>query len=145
MELLITMAIASVLLTMSYQGFGAMQTAENLKSSTQQVAFAIEKARYYATSKGVVTTIKFSKHAYSVKAGSQTLTNSSYIDAMSGTLGDVTVYSNTCGTLSFYVDGTPINSAGQPMSTDCVIKLSLGGGNKSINVQAGTGNVIYDK
>jgi prepilin-type N-terminal cleavage/methylation domain-containing protein len=148
LELMLTMSLACILLGIGYRGFSDMITTQSLKSGMEQSALAIKQARYHATSKGVITRINFpvSSSTYSITADNVAITNSSNFSAMSGVLPDkVKISYNSCGNLGFYVDGTPISYTNQPITSNCMIKLNYNGGEeKSITIQAGTGNIVND-
>jgi len=144
-ELMVTVSLASFLLILGYRGYGDMISTETLKTGTQQAAFAIKKARYYATSKGDITRINFpvGSNSYSITADGKVITDNGRFDAMSGVLPEnVTISTNSCNNLGFYVDGTPIDTNNQPILTDCKIKLSYKGEEQLITIQAETGNII---
>lgn len=148
LELSITLSLACLLLGLGFKGFSDMITSQSLKNGMDQSVLAIKQARYYATSKGVVTRINFQVSAsnYSVMADNVAITNSNNYSAMSGVLPNkVKISYNSCGNLGFYVDGTPVDSSNQPVSSNCSIKLRYNGGEeKSITIQAGTGNILND-
>lgn len=148
LELSISLSLACILLGIGFKGFSDMITSQSLKNGMEQCILAIKQARYYATSKGVVTRIVFqvSSSNYSVTADGTVITNSNNFSAMSGVLPDkVKISYNSCGNLGFYVDGTPIDSGSQPIISNCLIKLSYNGAEeKSITIEAGTGNIVND-
>lgn len=144
LELMITISLASFLLVLGYRGFGEMISAQTLKDGAQQITFAIKNARYYTTSKGVITRINFpvGSNNYSITANGNAITDSGRFDSMSGILPvDVKILLNSCDNLGFYVDGTPIDAGNQPILTDCTIKLGYKDSSQIITIQAGTGNI----
>lgn len=148
-ELMVTLSLASILLVLGFKGFSDMISLQTLKSGVEQSALAIKEARYYATSKGVVARINFAvgSNSYSITADGKAITGNNNFSAMSGILPDkVKISSNSCGNLGFYVDGVPVDLSNQPILADCTIKISYNGtSEKSVIIQAGTGNVTNEE
>lgn len=151
LELLITISLISVLSLMSFQGLANSIDSQNVNHAAKQVAFAINKARYYAKAKGENTHIvlEINSNTYEISADDVSLLNANSIDGTSGELPDnVTITDNTCGDLYFYVDGTPLNSIDPPyqLSHYCTITVGAKNGkSKTISILPYSGRVVYDE
>lgn len=146
-ELLISIVILSVLLTMGFSTFDSSIKAQNTQSASEQIVSAIKKAKYYSRSKGVITSLSFpvGGNSYSVSADGEVISNNNLFDAYSGKLPkNIEIIQNSCGTVNFYVDGSPVNSLNETISTDCSIKVGYDSGvQKTITIKGNSGNVIY--
>jgi prepilin-type N-terminal cleavage/methylation domain-containing protein len=147
-ELLISLALISVLLSIGFNTFDSSIREQNSKSASEQIVSAIKKAKYYSRSKGVVTSLSFptGSNTYSISADSEVISNSNLFDASSGALPkNVEIIQNNCDSINFYVDGSPVDSSNNPVTTDCSIKVGYTGGpQKTITIKGNSGNVIYE-
>jgi Tfp pilus assembly protein FimT len=145
-ELAVTMLLISVLSTIGFNTFDSSIKAENVISASEQVAFAIKKAKYYARSKGVVTKLSFpvGGSSYSITVNGETVSNNSNFDATSGVLPkNVKILQNTCNSINFYVDGSLITDSGLVKKTDCILQLGYTDGqSKTLTIKGNTGNVL---
>ncbi len=149
LELVVTLTIIAILLVTSLAAFDSFIDDQNTISAAQQAGFAIQKARYYAKANGVITNLVFTpgNKVYDIVAGSKSIVNNANFDATSGKLpGDVKILSNNCDEIYFNVYGSLVNSYNQPISNKCQINLGYPNGpQKSITIEPGMGNVVYDK
>ena len=146
-ELLLSIVLLSVLLTMGFSAFDSSIKDQNTQSATEQIISAIKKSKYYSRSKGVVTSLSFpvGSNTYSISADGTTISNSDFFDATSGKLPkNIKIIQNNCATVNFYVDGSPVDSSNNPIASDCSIKVGyVGGSQKTITIKGNSGNVFY--
>lgn len=151
LELLITVSLISVFALISFQGLNNSIESQNVNNAAKQIAFAINKARYYAKTKGEMTHIKLEENSktYEITADDISILNANRMDGTSGKLPNhVTITSNNCGDLYFYIDGTPLNSIDPPyqLSHHCTITVGVyNGKSKTISILPYSGSVIYDE
>lgn len=145
-ELAVTALLLSIILTMGFKSFDSSIKDQNAKSASEQVVSAIKKAKYYSRSKGVTTSLNFiqGSNSYSILADGVNISQNTLFDSTSGTLPkNVIIIGNTCDSLNFYVDGSPVDTNGNVIKTDCSIKIGYSSGTqKTIVVKGNTGNVI---
>jgi prepilin-type N-terminal cleavage/methylation domain-containing protein len=146
-ELLLTIVLLSVLLCMGFNTFDSSIKAQNTQSATEQIASAIKNAKYYARSKGVVTSLGFpaGSNYYSISADGEVISNNALFGSTSGKLPEnIKIIQNNCYDLNFYVDGSLIDSSGNSISDDCLIKTGYTNGpQKTITIKGNSGNVTY--
>ncbi|MEI7473972.1 MAG: prepilin-type N-terminal cleavage/methylation domain-containing protein [bacterium] len=149
LELLITMSIMSIIFLIGFTSFNSVIENENVNCGVQQMVYAIKQARHYSRINGINTEFDANAgdNSYQIKSGTTILTNEKIFDSSSGKLPtDVEIINNTCPKIYFYVDGTPVNSTGVSLSSDCIIKVGyMHGLQKTLTLEAVSGNIIYDK
>ena len=158
LELLITIAVISVMTTIGFQSVASSINSQKTSNAAKQVEFALKKARYYAKTKGQITHVSMpvGTNKYVIEANDIDLTSSDNIDGTSGVLPEnIKFQTNTCGDIYFYVDGTPLTSAEEPISPLtylCSITVSASAetddraGNKSetLTLMPYSGSIVYE-
>ena len=146
-ELLISMALISVLLGIGFNAFDSSIKDQNNHSAAEQIVSAIKKAQYYSRSKGVITSLSFQpgSNTYSISADGAVISNNNNFDATSGILPkNIVIIQNNCAGINFYVDGSPTDAANNPVTTDCSLTAGyIGGPQKTITIKGNSGNVTY--
>jgi prepilin-type N-terminal cleavage/methylation domain-containing protein len=144
-ELLISLGLISVLLSMGFSAFDSSIKAQNSKSASEQIVSAIKKAKYYSRSKGVITSLSFPTggNSYSISVNGIIISNDNNFDATSGKLPkNIEIIQNSCGDINFYVDGSPVDVSNNTVATDCSIKVGYADGpQKTITIKGNSGNV----
>jgi prepilin-type N-terminal cleavage/methylation domain-containing protein len=149
LELMITVSLLGLLLVLGLSVFDKETRLQHLNDATQQIGYAVKKARYYAKISGDYGVVSFvnNSNTYSIKTDStSTITNENYMGALSGQLPDnIKIISTNCGVLYFSVDGTLLDSSKQPKTTACTIKVGYNDSpQKSLDIQPGIGNIVDD-
>lgn len=157
LELITVLSILSIISLIGFTSYDSVIKEQNAKRCVEQSGYAIKQAKHYARINGVETKLEFDVGAektinnkvygaYEIYAGDKLLTNEDSPDSFSGLLPQGTkTISNTCSDIYFYVDGTPLNSSGTPISSNC--KITFGYDDqpqKSLTLVAISGNIIYD-
>lgn len=147
-ELAIVSALILVLSYMGYTNFSDMAKSQAAKSGASQIAYAVRKAKHYARSKGVATTLTFTagSSTYDISAGGVSLINSNNFGTTSGKFPDnVTITSSTCSDIGFDVDGTLTDSSGNIVYNSCTVTIgSSGGSSQTVTINGKTGAIKYD-
>ena len=153
LELLVTISVISVLAVLSYQSLASSIESQNATMAASQIMNALNKARYYAKTKGKSTFISLptDSNEYSIEEADGTSLIQTYnIDGASGKLpGNTKILENSCGDFYFYVDGTPMYSVGDfldPLSSRCEIVVGNEDGlQKTLIINPHTGSIVYDE
>lgn len=151
LELMITIAIISVILYLAFDTYSGSINTQTAKSAIKQVGFALKTARYYAKANGVITHVNFpiGSSTYSIDVNDVPITNVSDFGANSGVLpGNAKVVDNTCADVYFYIDGTPL-SAIDPEKTEFADHCSIivgyeGGHQETLYLHAHSGSISYE-
>lgn len=151
LELLVTISIISVLLTIALKSVGNSVDSQSASDAGQQAMYALNRARYYAKTKGIVTHVYFGEgtNQYIIEENDgNSLLKENSIDGSSGELPDgVTVLENTCGDIFFNIDGTPLLSVDpskEPMYEVCRITVGNSASEKSLIILPHSGSITYE-
>lgn len=151
LELLITVSLISVFAMISFQGVADSIGKQKVNNAAKQISFALNKARYYAKTKGENTRIIMEENSntYEITANDVSIINSNSMDGTSGELPEnVVIKTNSCGNLYFYIDGTPLTSIDPPyqLSHHCTITVSSNNGrSKTISILPYSGRIMTDE
>ncbi|MGD9581263.1 MAG: Tfp pilus assembly protein FimT/FimU [Vampirovibrionia bacterium] len=149
-ELLITISLMSVLALLGFSSLANSINSQNMNHAAKQLAFGINKARYYAKTKGEITHIEIDtdSNTYEITANEASLINNNSIDGTSGVLPEnINIQENTCGDLYFYIDGTPLNSIDPVTQLNHSCSISVGPNSKKtkkISILPYSGRVVNE-
>lgn len=148
LELLMTISLISILLSVSAVNFNSMINEQSAKSAAEQLSMALNKAKYYAQKSGNITIINVpaNSNIYTITADSQTLTNNTNFDSTSGELPDDTIIiSSSCGnSIEFHPNGSVFDEWNYELNYDCSIDVGFSGGaQRTVEIKAGSGNVTW--
>ena len=147
LELLITITVISVLAIIGLVSFYSIIDEQNAQAATEQIAFAIKKAKSYSKIHGVSTKLNLVSNSgtYSITADGQTITKDSNFDATSGVLPEnIKILSSNCSDMNFYIDGSFVDSNETPITNDCTVTIGTENGiKKELTIKSGVGIVEY--
>lgn len=146
LELLITVALISVLLTLGLTAFTESINQQNTNDAVEQAALSIRNARSYSRLKGVTTELDFQSSSYGVKVDNVAIADHHGFGKLSGTLPkNVKVTSKSCSSMFFQPDGTLVDSSEKVITNNCTIEFGSNYSNtRNLTINPNTGKVIYD-
>lgn len=150
LELMIVIVILGVLCLLSFQGVNQSVRLQKATNGIQQVGYALNKARYYAKSKGETVTVIFSSNSntYTIETDDHDLTDSRAIDGTSGILpSGIKVIHSDQSQIFFDIDGQPMSSMNPKMPISYVNRLTVGyenGPQKSLLITPVSGRIVYE-
>jgi prepilin-type N-terminal cleavage/methylation domain-containing protein len=148
LELLVTVSIAGVLMTIALCSFDTMSKEQSLQTAASQIVSTYDTARYIAEKSGAQTNVILTQNSglYSITSGQEVLSNNSRYGSLSGELPDkVKILGNNCGQIGFDINGSLVPDSNVPLVSDCGITVGYTGGiSKDLTLSLATGAINND-